>query len=515
MNNPQYRLINPAKTQIGKISKSILQTINSNIRHVTKLKQWRNTQAAIDWFNDINFKTRMNFIQLDIVSFYPSISENLFKLSLNFAKETNIITPTMMSTLLHARKSLLYNKQEPWVKKDSLFDVTMGAFDGAEVCELVGLFILSILQVEHPDLNIGLYRDDGLGVHRRIPGPALERKKKSIIQLFKDLGLQITIETNLNQVDFLDITLNLKEETYFPYRKPNNSPLYINIESNHPKNVIDDLPRGINKRLNEISANKDAFESCKADYQDALEKSGYKAKLKYVEKGTEESKKKRKRKPREIIWYTPPFNCQVTTNVGKEFLKIIDRHFPKRHPLNKVLNRKTLKIGYSCTRNMKAIINGHNQKIMQQRNSQNNANEQEGCNCKQRQECPLDGKCQVKGIIYKASLPSGETYTGSTKTTFKSRFNAHKSTFRNEKYRKSITLASHIWDTSTDPKFIKWSILQRAKPYSAGQKSCSLCLSEKLHILKNKDTKSLNRRDEVAQRCPHVRAYKLSAYKPP
>ena len=152
---------------------------------------------------------------------------------------------------------------------------------------------------------------------------------------------------------------------------------------------------------------------------------------------------------------------------------------------------------------------------MQQRNSQNNENEQEGCNCKQRQECPLDGKCQVKGIIYKASLPSGETYTGSTKTTFKSRFNAHKSTFRNEKYKKSTTLSSHIWDTSTDPESIKWSILQRAKPYSAGQKSCSLCLSEKLHILKNKDIKSLNRRDEVAQRCPHVRAYKLSVYKPP
>ena len=113
-----------------------------------------------------------------------------------------------------------------------------------------------------------------------------------------------------------------------------------------------------------------------------------------------------------------------------------------------------LKIGYSCTRNMKAIINGHNQKIMQQRNSQNNANEQEGCNCKQRQECPLDGKCQVKGIIYKASLPSGETYTGSTKTTFKSRFNAHKSTFRNEKYKKSTTLSSHIWDTSTDPELV-------------------------------------------------------------
>ena len=45
----------------------------------------------------------------------------------------------------HARKSLLFDSTGVWVKNDDnpLFDVTMGSFDGAEVCELVGLYLLS------------------------------------------------------------------------------------------------------------------------------------------------------------------------------------------------------------------------------------------------------------------------------------------------------------------------------------------------------------------------------------
>ena len=50
-------------------------------------------------------------------------------------------------------------------KKGGLFDVTMGAPDGAEVCELVCLFLLDEVRNNIPDLNIGLYRDDGLGYH--------------------------------------------------------------------------------------------------------------------------------------------------------------------------------------------------------------------------------------------------------------------------------------------------------------------------------------------------------------
>ena len=81
----------------------------------------------------------------------------------------------------HARKSLLYNNSEPWIKKDSgLFDVTMGAYDGAEVCELVGTFLLHKLFPKYNENNIGLYRDDGLAVFKNISGPKSEKIKKNI-----------------------------------------------------------------------------------------------------------------------------------------------------------------------------------------------------------------------------------------------------------------------------------------------------------------------------------------------
>ena len=62
---------------------------------------------------------------------------------------------------MHSRKSLLFRKDEVWVKRENpSFDVTMGSYDGAEVCELVGLFILDKVKRECSELELGLYRDD-------------------------------------------------------------------------------------------------------------------------------------------------------------------------------------------------------------------------------------------------------------------------------------------------------------------------------------------------------------------
>ena len=66
-----------------------------------------------------------------------------------------------------------------WIKKKGgLFDVTMGAYDGAEVCELVGTFLLYTLAQKYPKENMGLYRDDGLSEFKDTSGPKNERIKK-------------------------------------------------------------------------------------------------------------------------------------------------------------------------------------------------------------------------------------------------------------------------------------------------------------------------------------------------
>ena len=77
----------------------------------------------------------------------------------------------------------------------------MGSFDGAEICELVGLFILNKLTNIIPTKDLGLYRDDGLAVLRNKSGPEMERTRKNIIKAFKEIELNITAETNLFQID--------------------------------------------------------------------------------------------------------------------------------------------------------------------------------------------------------------------------------------------------------------------------------------------------------------------------
>ena len=97
-------------------------------------------------------------------------------------------------------------------KGTGLFDVTMGCFDGAEVCRLVGAFVLATLSKAVPSSDIGLYRDDGLGALRSTPGTEADRIRKDVIRIFGEQGLRITIQTNLKVADFLDVTLNLNSE---------------------------------------------------------------------------------------------------------------------------------------------------------------------------------------------------------------------------------------------------------------------------------------------------------------
>ena len=116
--------------------------------------------------------------------------------------------------------------------------------------------------------DFGLYRDDGLGILRNTSGPEADQKRKSIIKIFKECGLSITCEVNKKIVDFLDIRFNLNKQTYEPYRKPTNEPVYINIQPNHPPNIAD-IPKAISKRLTNI-CNKNVFYRNVGIYQAAL-----------------------------------------------------------------------------------------------------------------------------------------------------------------------------------------------------------------------------------------------------
>ena len=154
------------------------------------------------------------------------------------------ITEEQKKVLRNSRDSLLYHNDRSWQKKTGLFDVTMGSYDGCELCELIGLFIIDRVNKKHPEINFGLYRDDGLGTIKIIPKPQLIRLEKRLHKTFKEIGLTITCDTKCNNVvNFLDVTLNLQKNTFSLFRKPNDHPVYIHKESNHP-------PHTVNSRYN-------------------------------------------------------------------------------------------------------------------------------------------------------------------------------------------------------------------------------------------------------------------------
>ena len=242
----------------------------------------------------------------------------------------------------------------------------MGCYDGAEICKLVGIYIQNKLCKLMNKKNFGFYRDDGLGILRNTSGPEADQTRKSIIKIFRECGLSITFEVNKKIVDFLDVRFNLNEQTSEPYRKPNNEPVYINIQSNHPTNMIAGIPKAISKHLTNISCNKNIFHRNVDIYQAALKNSGSDGKITYNDQSEqannvniEEANQARKCK-RAIIWYNPPYYMNVKTNIGKAFFKLLQKHFLPTHAMYTIFNKNKIKISYSCFPNMGSIISSHN-----------------------------------------------------------------------------------------------------------------------------------------------------------
>ena len=156
------------------------------------------------------------------------------------------------------------------------------------------------------------------------------------------------------------------------------------------------------------------------------------------ETSTNTNRRNRKRK---IIWYNPPFNKCRKTNIGNKFLSLVEKHFPKDHRLHKIYNKNTIKVSYSCTQNMANIIKSHNNRTLKPRNKTTHEN----CNCNTKEQCPLQNKCLVTNIVYKAHIttnddPQGRDYIGLTEGTFKKRFTQHKSSFNNRLQQQNITV---------------------------------------------------------------------------
>ena len=146
-----------------------------------------------------------------------------------------------------------------------------------------------------------------------------------------------------------------------------------------PPLVIKNIPKGVEKRLNCLSSDKQCFDKSKNIYQDSIAKAGHVYEFKYEQSDnvsdlnrlqtildkpnyTNINHHNRKQRKRNIIWFNPPYSDYVQTNVGKRFLEAIDECFGHNPELKKLSNRHNTKISYKCGPNLKQNINSYNKK---------------------------------------------------------------------------------------------------------------------------------------------------------
>jgi hypothetical protein len=165
--------------------------------------------------------------------------------------------------------------------------------------------------------------------------------------------------------------------------------------------------------------------------------------------------------------------------------------------------------------NIQTIIQGDNKRKTKRIQTDSNANRTtKNCNGRKAAECPLRGECLVKDIIYRAEVKSDsitESYIGLTTTQFKTRYNNHKHSFKEESKSQATELSKHIWELKKQNKTfdITWNIMCKAQSYSNTTKKCNLCTAEKYFIICKPKLATLNRRSELMNKCRHKNKFFL------
>ena len=165
-------------------------------------------------------------------------------------------------------------------------------------------------------------------------------------------------------------------------------------------------------------------------------------------------------------------------------------------------------MSYCCMPNVQSIVSRHNKDLS--RPTDKSSSNKNAYNCRVKNSCPLQGNCLANAVVYKALLDTKngqKVYFGSCATTFKTRYNNHKQTFKDVRKRNATELSKAVWrekDLGHSAQ-VSWCIVKQAPPYICGAKTCYLCLEEKLTILQSNPRTALNKRYEMYNKCRHRR----------
>ena len=159
---------------------------------------------------------------------------------------------------------------------------------------------------------------------------------------------------------------------------------------------------------------------------------------------------------------------------------------------------------------MDQIIKSHNTKILSQIDA--DKDKARSCNCRIKNECPMDGNCLVKDIVYEAVVTTDKetvSYIGLASGGFKSRFGNHKKSFKFKKYKHETELSKYVWRRKiANERFeIRWKVISKSNTQRRSSGQCNLCLEEKYQIARkrknNNGIRLINRRNEFISKCRH------------
>ena len=134
--------------------------------------------------------------------------------------------------------------------------------------------------------------------------------------------------------------------------------------------------------------------------------------------------------------------------------------------------KKQNQLSHSCMSSMSSVIKQHNCKKLS-----TTENIDWLCNCRNKENCPLDGKCLQTCIVYKADVIANKgshIYYRASDGEFKFQYNNHTNSFRNRHHEQDTELSKHIWKLQDKGiNFnVKWSVAAYASTYRCGSRRC-------------------------------------------
>ena len=144
--------------------------------------------------------------------------------------------------------------------------------------------------------------------------------------------------------------------------------------------------------------------------------------------------------------------------------------------------------------------------------------EKRSCNCRVKGNCPLDGKCLHKCIVYQANVITNnecKEYFGTVEGEFKLRYNNHTMSFRHKEHVNDTELSKYLRKLKEEnvDYNLQWSIKAYGCPYKCGTRKCDLRLTEKMIIAGSDPKKLLNKQPELVSKCRHRNKFLLSSIK--